>query len=220
MIKNEMALSLAISQKIIYRYIRKIEIFVYILFSTYIPVNYGIGYSLVYIADRLRNRYVDTLLNLYSLFIFTVYIWIIYRYRSKIKKAGETLYLIENKDREKWKIIDSLLNGNFVFLLLLSAVILSALFDLEGLENFEMIPVFFFYISTIIWFISISGKLYKATSRAKLIGIEILASTGFSIGYLGGIFISDYFFIIFALTWFFSGMYLFFENRRSDTLHE
>lgn len=220
MIEDEMALSLDISEKIIYRYIRRVEIFVYILFSTYIPISYGIGYYLVHLADKLKNKYVDSVVGLYSLFIFTVYIWVIYRYRHKIRKAEEPLYLIENRDKENPKITGFVINGNFVFLLLLSAVILSAILDLDGLENLEMIPVFFFYISTIIWFISISSKLYKSTGRKKMIGIEILASSGFSIGYLGGIFVSQYYFIVFALTWFISGMYLFIENIRSEALHE
>ncbi len=212
-----MNLSVDISEKIIYRHIRKIEILVYILFSTYIPVNYGVGYLLFYINTIHKSKYLDSILDLYSLFIFGIYIWIIYIYRLKIKKAAEPVYLI--KSNEKNGFTYPMINGNLVFLILLIAVILSAFFDMYGLTGYELIPVYLFFVATILWFVLIFGTLYRSIGKRKLIGVEILASIGFSVGYLGGMFISSFFYIVFTVTWLFSGIYLFLENER-DTHHE
>ena len=92
---NEIDTTIDVSGRIIYRYVRTVEIFVYILFSTYIPVNFLVGLSLEFLINLdFAVNALYLLLDFYSLILFLVYVFLIYRYRRKIKKAIEPVMRI------------------------------------------------------------------------------------------------------------------------------
>ena len=220
---NEIDTTIDVSGRIIYRYVRTVEIFVYILFSTYIPVNFLVGLSLEFLINLdFAVNALYLLLDFYSLILFLVYVFLIYRYRRKIKKAIEPVMRISVPRRRQPERMHGYRAGSAspVFSLLITAVGISALLDILDLSAYEFIPIFIFYISGLIWFINVSRSIYDAMGSGKLIRIDLLAFIGFSVGYLGGIFISDAFFILFTLTWLFSGIFLYLENRGSGPADE
>ncbi len=207
--ENEINESNLIWKKVIHHFVRNVISFIYLLFSTYVPVLLVVGFTVNSIfINHHENEKARIILGNYSIFIFLIYILIILAYRKRINPITEKTVKVGRIMGLEGLDMKRIGNGraHVLFLLIFASILVSFTLNLYGYSSYSWIPNLAIFSSVILWFILWIRFLHKLTGDRDVNIFDILAIIGFLFGFLGGVYVNEYLFLLFALTWLIAGI--------------